>query len=234
ALFPQALSPSTPPTYATDSANQQPSASGSPSSRNPIEDANYEGKPALYVVHELLAAGYFVGEHVVSRASEFDSKYRVVNRTQEQARSLDNQYKFSAYLQHWDDKFKISQRAKDAYNKIQDHPVGQKVILTVNDAYQSALQLSQDAHKIADRKRAQNEQLFGKIPLPRSPTADKPQATASSPSYDAPAASGQANNNIADGPTSSGPGYTDMSAPNVNVTYEKQTPTPQPNNEKNQ
>ncbi|KAJ2819018.1 Protein vip1, partial [Coemansia furcata] len=102
---------------------------------------DYEGKPALYVVHELLAAGYLVGEHVVGRASEFDSRYRVTDRTTEQARSLDSQYKFSHYLQQWDDKFNLTQRAKQAYDKFQSHPVGSKVVLTVNDAYKSALQL---------------------------------------------------------------------------------------------
>ncbi|KAJ2898717.1 Protein vip1 [Coemansia aciculifera] len=130
---------------------------------------DYEGKPALYVVHELLAAGYMVGEHVVGRASEFDSKYRVTDRTQEQARSLDNQYKFSNYLQQWDDKFKISSRAKQAYDKFQSHPMGSKVVLTVNDAYQSALQLSQEAKVLAEGKRARDDKLFGKIPLPPAP-----------------------------------------------------------------
>ncbi|KAJ2557303.1 Protein vip1 [Coemansia sp. RSA 1933] len=166
-LFPSAHPPATPPAYGTEPSQRAPTqqAAGS-SGRNPIVDANYEGKPALYVVHELLAAGYFVGEHVVSRASEFDSRYRVSDRTQEQARSLDRQYKFSSHLQSWDEKFNISRRAKDAYNKLQSHPVGQKVAFTVNEAYQSAMQLSQDARHIAERKREQNEQLFGKIPLP--------------------------------------------------------------------
>ncbi|KAJ1801394.1 Protein vip1 [Coemansia sp. RSA 2399] len=174
-LFPSAHPSATPPVYNTD-PNQQAAAAAPPplqaagsSGRNPIVDANYEGKPALYVVHELLAAGYFLGEHVVSRASEFDSKYRVTDRTQSQARSLDSQYRFSSHLQSWDEKFNISRRAKDAYNKMQSHPVGQKVAFTVNEAYQSAMQLSQDARQIAERKRDHNEQLFGKIPLPNTP-----------------------------------------------------------------
>ncbi|KAJ2753914.1 Protein vip1 [Coemansia sp. BCRC 34490] len=195
-LFPDMQQSATPPAYnnaaAARSGPQQPApvavhtvssgassgtdTSSSGSGRNPIVDANYEGKPALYVVHELLAAGYFLGEHVVSRASEFDSKYRVTDRTQEQARSLDNQYKFSNHLQRWDEKFNISARAKNAYNKLQSHPVGQKVAFTVNEAYQSAMQLSQDAKNIAERKRGHNEQLFGKIPLPGTP---RPPASSS-------------------------------------------------------
>ncbi|KAJ1946213.1 Protein vip1 [Kickxella alabastrina] len=165
-LFPEA-SPSTPPPSGPASHDTTERQS------SPIADANanYEGKPALYVVHELLAAGYLVGKHVVNRASEFDAKYRVTNRTQEQARSLDSQYKFSNYLQQWDDKFNVTKRAMDAYNKVQSHPVGQKVILTVNEAYQSALQLSQDARDIAERKRAHDEKLFGKFPLPSDPDA---------------------------------------------------------------
>ncbi|KAJ2732161.1 Protein vip1 [Coemansia sp. BCRC 34962] len=156
-----------------------------PSSTEQRGAHDYEGKPALYVVHELLAAGYLVGEHVVGRASEFDSKYRVTDRTTEQARSLDSQYKFSNYLQQWDDKFKLTRRAKQAYDKFQSHPVGSKVVLTVNDAYQSALQLSQEARELAERKRANDEQLFGKIPLPPAPrtnTAPQPPPRDAPPS----------------------------------------------------
>ncbi|KAJ2580214.1 Protein vip1 [Coemansia sp. RSA 1836] len=167
-LFPSSQPSTTPPPppaagAASGSSQQQQQQRGA--------SADYEGKPALYVVHELLAAGYLVGEHVVGRASEFDSKYRVTDRTQEQARSLDSQYKFSNYLQQWDDKFKLTNRAKKAYDKFQSHPVGSKVVLTVNDAYQSALKLSQEARELAERKRARDEQLFGKIPLPPAPRA---------------------------------------------------------------
>ncbi|KAJ1725725.1 Protein vip1 [Coemansia erecta] len=187
-LFPQ-TSQGTPPPAG------QSATSGSTASRqaHPSEGAantSYEGKPALYVVHELLAAGYLVGEHVVGRASDFDSKYRVTDRTHEQARSLDNHYKFSNYLQQWDDKFNISKRAKDAYTKVQSHPVGQKVLFTVNEAYQSALQLSNDAREIAERKRANDEKLFGKIPLPTAPRADTgaSSSSASASRSNAPAA----------------------------------------------
>lgn len=168
-LFPDAI-PGTPP---AESEQSVPRGEGSSSSSLPD---SYEGKPALYIVHELLAAGYMVGEHVVSRASEFDSKYRVTNRTQEQARSLDNQYKFSNYLQQWDDKFKVTEKAKGAYDKFQSHPMGHRVVMTVGDAYKSALQLSGNARELAERKRAQDGQLFGKIPLPPAP---KPAAATS-------------------------------------------------------
>ncbi|PIA16860.1 hypothetical protein COEREDRAFT_80915 [Coemansia reversa NRRL 1564] len=170
-LFPE-VSPATPPSGpgAAQGQQQPPQVSRS----GTAADVNYEGKPALYVAHELLAAGYMLGESVLARASQFDAKYRVSDRTQTQARSMDNQYKFSNYLQQWDDKFKISNRAKDAYNKLQSNSVGQKVILTVNDAYQSALQLSKDARDIAERKRTNDERLFGKIPLPRAPTSTSP------------------------------------------------------------
>ncbi|KAJ2801046.1 Protein vip1 [Coemansia guatemalensis] len=172
--------PTTPPSGPGAAQGQQPpqiSRSGT------AADTNYEGKPALYVAHELLAAGHMLGERVLARASQFDAKYRVTDRTQTQARSMDNQYKFSSYLQQWDDKFKISNRAKNAYDKIQSNSVGQKFILTVNDAYQSALQLSKDARDIAERKRANDERLFGKIPLPRAPssTSAGPSSTGPSP-----------------------------------------------------
>ncbi|KAJ1853034.1 Protein vip1 [Coemansia sp. RSA 2703] len=169
-LFPQ-TSQATPPST-SHSASSDSSASRQAHPSESAANTNYEGKPALYVVHELLAAGYLVGEHVVNRASEFDSKYRVTDRTHEQARSLDNQYKFSNYLQQWDEKFNITKRAKDAYTKVQSHPVGQKVLFTVNEAYQSALQLSNDAREIAERKRTNDEKLFGKIPLPTAPRTD--------------------------------------------------------------
>ncbi|KAJ2752611.1 Protein vip1 [Coemansia pectinata] len=172
------------PLFPSVSGTPPPPASGPSHEQRAAHD--YEGKPALYVVHELLAAGYLVGEHVVGRASEFDSKYRVTGRTTEQARSLDSQYKFSNYLQQWDDKFNITRRAKQAYDKFQSHPVGSKVVLTVNDAYQSALQLSQEAKDLAERKRANDEQLFGKIPLPPAPrTNTAPQP----PPSDAPSSS---------------------------------------------
>ncbi|KAJ2000050.1 Protein vip1 [Coemansia thaxteri] len=167
----------------------QPAHAGEEASRNASDSqpSDYKDKPALYVVHELLAAGYMVGEHVVARASAFDAEHRVSDRTKEQARSLDRQYKFSNYLQQWDDKFNITKRAKEAYDKFQSHPVGQKVVLTVNDAYQSALQLSEEARKHAERKRAQDEQLFGKIPLPPAP---KPSTSAGA------GASGTAGSNV--------------------------------------
>ncbi|KAJ2617383.1 Protein vip1 [Coemansia sp. RSA 1365] len=170
-LFPEAT-PATPPSGpgAAQGQQQPPQVSRS----GTAADVNYEGKPALYVAHELLAAGHILGERVLARASQFDAKYRVSDRTQTQARSMDSQYKFSNYLQQWDDKFKISNRAKEAYNKLQSNSVGQKVILTVNDAYQSALQLSRDARDIAERKRTNDERLFGKIPLPRAPTSSSP------------------------------------------------------------
>ncbi|KAJ2856719.1 Protein vip1 [Coemansia erecta] len=218
-LFPSTHPPSIPPAYNTDPNQAAPppplQASGS-SDRNPIVDANYEGKPALYVVHELLAAGYFLGEHVVSRASEFDSKYRVTDRTQSQARSLDNQYKFSSHLQSWDEKFNISKRAKDAYNKLQSHPVGQKVAFTVNEAYQSAMQLSQDARQIAERKRDHNEQLFGKIPLPNTP---KPTSNTSGQQQQQPPAGPSGDNG---GPASSGTDYTNMTAPRAGPDAESE------------
>ncbi|KAJ2687087.1 Protein vip1 [Coemansia spiralis] len=157
------------PLFTSSPGSTSPPVAGPSSAEQQRGTHDYEGKPALYVVHELLAAGYLVGEHVVGRASEFDSKYRVTNRTTEQARSLDSQYKFSNYLQQWDDKFNLTRRAKQAYDKFQSHPVGSKVVLTVNDAYQSALQLSQEAKELAERKRANDEQLFGKIPLPPAP-----------------------------------------------------------------
>ncbi|KAJ2722422.1 Protein vip1 [Coemansia sp. Benny D115] len=166
-LYPQEH-PATPNNETRD-VPAPPTPNRQASSSQGVANTNYEGKPALYVVHELLAAGYVVGEHIVGRASEFDNKYHVSHRTQEQARSLDNQYKFSNYLQQWDEKFNITKRAKDAYNKAQSHPVGQKVIFTVNEAYNSALQLSQNAREIAERKRASNEKLFGKIPIPPAP-----------------------------------------------------------------
>ncbi|KAJ2129884.1 Protein vip1 [Coemansia sp. RSA 678] len=131
-------------------------------------DTDYKGKPALYVAHELMAAGYMLGERVLSRASHYDAKYQVSDRTQTQARSLDNQYKFSNYLQQWDDKFKISDRAKVAYDKMQSNPLGKRAIFTVNEAYQSAIQMSNNAREIAERKRAGGEKLFGTIPLPRA------------------------------------------------------------------
>ncbi|KAJ1883054.1 Protein vip1 [Coemansia sp. RSA 1722] len=167
-LFQNAM-PATPPPHAEHSSGSNPAGSNTRQTdynSSNVASTSYEGKPALYVVHELLAAGYLVGERVVNRASEFDSKYRVSGRTQEQARSLDNHYKFSNYLQQWDEKFNLSKRAKDAYSKVQSHPVGQKVLITVNDAYQSALQLSNDARQIAERKVANDEKLFGKIPIP--------------------------------------------------------------------
>ncbi|KAJ2782863.1 Protein vip1 [Coemansia javaensis] len=172
-LFPEALPPGTPPA-AADAADNR--AAPPPAARAPTAaDTNYEGKPALYVAHELLAAGYMLGERVLSRASEFDSKYRVTDRTQTQARSLDSTYKVTSYLHQWDEKFKISSRAKSAIDKMQNHPTGQKLMLTVNDAYQSALELSRDARDIAERKRANNERIFGKIPLPRSPSGTQQQ-----------------------------------------------------------
>ncbi|KAJ2309796.1 Protein vip1 [Coemansia sp. RSA 2702] len=166
ALFPQTHEAGAPPSY--ERTDTQSSAA----------HGNYEGKPALYVAHELLAAGYMMGERVLSRASQFDAQYRVSDRTQTQARSLDTQYKFSDYLQKWDDKFKISNRAKAAYDKLQSNSLGQKAIFTVNDAYQSALQLHNDARQIAERKRAGGEKLFGKIPLPRAPTASSSSSSA--------------------------------------------------------
>ncbi|KAJ2628573.1 Protein vip1 [Coemansia sp. RSA 1290] len=146
-------------------------------------DTNYEGKPALYVAHELLAAGHLLGEQVLSRASRFDAKYRVTGRTQEQARSLDNQYKFSNYLQQWDDRFNISSRAKTAYDKVQSSSLGRKAIFTVNDAYQSALSLSRNAREIAERKRASGEKLFGKIPLPPAPSSMSRSSTSTGQAY---------------------------------------------------
>ncbi|KAJ1822887.1 Protein vip1 [Coemansia sp. RSA 2599] len=163
-LFQNAM-PATPPSHDASGSSAASAARQTDTSAS-AANASYEGKPALYVIHELLAAGHILGDHVVRRASEFDSRYRVTNRTQEQARSLDNHYKFSNYLQQWDEKFNISKRAKDAYTKVQSHPVGQKVMITVNDAYQSALQLSNEARQIAERKVANDEKLFGKIPIP--------------------------------------------------------------------
>ncbi|KAI8323550.1 hypothetical protein GQ54DRAFT_237197, partial [Martensiomyces pterosporus] len=146
-LFPDAA-PSTPPSGTRDvPQQQQPAAAGSA--------PDYSGKPALYIVHELLASGYLLGEHVVNRASEFDAKYRVTHRAQEQTRALDSQYKVSDYLTQWDNKFNITKRAQDAYAKIQSHPTGQRAIFTVKDAYNSAIQLHNDARQIAERKRAQ-------------------------------------------------------------------------------
>ncbi|KAJ2042100.1 Protein vip1 [Coemansia sp. S2] len=185
------------PLFPSVSGTPPPPAAAGPSH----EQRGYEGKPALYVVHELLAAGYLVGEHVVGRASEFDSKYRVTDRTTEQARSLDSQYKFSNYLQQWDDKFNISRRAKQAYDKFQSHPVGSKVVLTVNDAYQSALQLSQEAKELAERKRANDEQLFGKIPLPPAPrTNTAPQPPPRDTPRDTPSSSAAASASAAADP----------------------------------
>ncbi|KAJ1729043.1 Protein vip1 [Coemansia biformis] len=189
-LYPETHEPATPPPGARGAADVPPQVPRATTAA----DTNYEGKPALYVAHELLAAGYMLGERVLSRASKFDAKYRATDRTQSQARSLDNQYKLSGYLQQWDDKFKVSNRAKSAFDKVQGHPVGQKVLFTVNEAYQSALQLSKDARDIAERKRANDERIFGKIPLPRAPStegqaAPAPAATSAAqpPAYTAPA-----------------------------------------------
>ncbi|KAJ1663553.1 Protein vip1 [Coemansia sp. RSA 1813] len=261
-LFPETHPPATPPSYSADHPGQetrqlpphqqQPAASTSSSGRNPIVDANYEGKPALYVVHELLAAGYLVGEHVVSRASEFDSKYRVTGRTQEQARSLDRQYKFSNHLQSWDEKFNISKRAKDAYNKLQSHPVGQKVAFTVNEAYQSAMQLSQDARQIAERKRGQNEQLFGKIPLPSTRRSTSSSSGQQQPPYPPPGQQQQQQQpqyqqqqqpqypppgpaGDSSGPAPPGTDYTNMSAPrNAETEKSASSPSQQQSEEKKQ
>ncbi|KAJ2259462.1 hypothetical protein EV176_006888, partial [Coemansia sp. RSA 451] len=64
--------------------------------------------------------------------------------------------------------FKISDRAKVAYDKMQSNSLGKKAIFTVNEAYQSAIQMSNNAREIAKRKRAGGEKLFGTIPLPRA------------------------------------------------------------------
>ncbi|KAJ1936240.1 Protein vip1, partial [Linderina macrospora] len=158
-LFPE-TNPETPPNEpaarTTEPTPTQPSSSG---------------KPALYIVHELLAAGHVLGEQVISRASEFDAKHRITERSQQQARSLDSQYKLSDYLRQWDSKFNLTKRATDAYNKMQSHPTGQKVLFTVKDAYDSALELRNQAREIAERKRADGSPLFGKIPIPAAPVA---------------------------------------------------------------
>ncbi|KAJ1949620.1 Protein vip1 [Linderina pennispora] len=171
-LFPE-TNPETPPnepvTRSTEPAPAQPSSTG---------------KPALYIVHELLAAGYVLGEQVIARASVFDAKHRITERSQQQARSLDSQYKLTDYLQQWDNKFNLTKRATDAYNKLQSHPTGQKVLFTVKDAYDSALDLRNQAREIAERKRADGSPLFGKIPIPPAPAAG--------PSNISPAASGLA------------------------------------------
>ncbi|ORX69756.1 hypothetical protein DL89DRAFT_257973 [Linderina pennispora] len=145
-LFPE-TNPETPPNEAvarsTEPAPAQPSSTG---------------KPALYIVHELLAAGYVLGEQVIARA--------ITERSQQQARSLDSQYKLTDYLQQWDNKFNLTKRATDAYNKLQSHPTGQR------------------AREIAERKRADGSPLFGKIPIPPAPAAG--------PSNTSPAAGGLA------------------------------------------
>ncbi|KAJ2162058.1 Protein vip1 [Coemansia sp. RSA 552] len=166
----------------SESEHQPATGTRAPITTSPA-DANYEGKPALYVAHELLAAGYMLGERVLDRASQFDAKYRVKDRTQTQARSLDNDYKCSDYLQQWDDKFKVSNRAKSAYDKLQSNSLGKKVMFTVSEAYQSALQLSRDAASIAERKRQNDEKLFGKFSLPRSSSRSSASGSASGPGF---------------------------------------------------
>ncbi|KAJ2802050.1 hypothetical protein H4R21_002568, partial [Coemansia helicoidea] len=75
----------------------------------------------------------------------------------------------------------------NAIDKMQGHPMGQKVLFTVKEAYQSALQLSKDARDIAERKRANDERIFGKFPLPRVPSSGS-QSAGQPPAYVAPAA----------------------------------------------
>ncbi|KAL0078687.1 hypothetical protein J3Q64DRAFT_1765674 [Phycomyces blakesleeanus] len=77
-----------------------------------IKDTDQEAKPVSNVMAEILAAGYSLGDNILAKGLEFDTKIGFTSRVQQYFNQL------QANLQQLNQKYHVSDRAMDVEHKI--------------------------------------------------------------------------------------------------------------------
>ncbi|KAI8077842.1 uncharacterized protein BX664DRAFT_287428 [Halteromyces radiatus] len=139
-----------------------------------------ESKPKSRIVAEILASGYILQDHIVTKGLEYDNQYRFSTKLfgylttlQANVKQFDEKYRIWDKAVEMDQRFKIQEKMELAMKKAQEAlntPTGQKVHGLANQTMAHIATIHYEA------KRIQSEKM-GTIPTPSSSTPHEHQQT---------------------------------------------------------
>jgi len=131
-----------------------------------------ENKPKVTILAEILAAGYTLGDSIIQKGLEVDTKYGLLDKIQayveaakNQAKTLDEKYHVTAKASEIDNKYHVQDRVNaavgqgiDYSNQALQTAPGQKVAVVATQVKEQIAAVHCEARRLADEKKAKAAQ----------------------------------------------------------------------------
>ncbi|KAH3672854.1 hypothetical protein WICMUC_004076 [Wickerhamomyces mucosus] len=126
------------------------------------DDIEQEVKPKSAIFAEYLSHGYILGDHLVSKAVDYDKQNGISDKFNRFISDLNNKYNLQE-KQHQlqktqndlDSKYKISENLIKYYNQLANTSVGSKIHSFYTNAVNDTLQVHEEAKRLAELKKHQ-------------------------------------------------------------------------------
>jgi hypothetical protein len=127
------------------------------------DELTQEEKPRSRIIAEYLAHGYRIGDQAIQKSIELDNKHGVSDRFLKTLQNLDAKYHATDKAKAADSQYQVTQKATTAYNslltglssyyeKASGTPTGQKLVNFYTQAQVQALDVHNEAKRLAGLK----------------------------------------------------------------------------------
>ncbi|ODQ67071.1 hypothetical protein NADFUDRAFT_81682 [Nadsonia fulvescens var. elongata DSM 6958] len=133
------------------------------------DDVPQELKPKAQVVAEYLSSGYVLGDKVIDRALELDTKHGISSGFTSFLTGLNDKYHLTEKAETADEKVGLSTTFSKYFDKALKTPTGSYIRSFYTDAAKTAADVHAEARRLADLKSGDSKKITSSSP----PTAEK-------------------------------------------------------------
>lgn len=162
------------------------------------DEITQEQKPRSRILAEYIAHGYVVGDAALQRAIELDHKHGMTSRFMTTLTNLDSKYHATDRAKSADQSYGVTQRATSVFNSLSSYfekatntPTGQKLVKFYTDGQRQAVDIHNEARRLAELKKEQHggsavkaaglERILGKDKEPEAATGTGGDSTTPAP-----------------------------------------------------